>query len=281
MERRRPIPVARSAGCSVTIVRIGEIDLLPLNDGEARLPTAFYIGLDFDSHQELLADDGMIHIPIGCFLIRTGDRTVLVDAGLGTVSTSWAEGGQLPGALASAGVSPLDIDTVVCSHLHVDHVGWLADAGAERSLFPRATVRFGAADWQQFVTDAGTDDPTRRTFELLAAQDRLDPMEGDDLAIAPGLTARHTPGHTPGHYALVVASGMERAVLLGDAVECPLQLAEPDFYAMSDVDPALAARTREAMWMELEGTDTLMSAAHFPGLEFGRVLRGEGRRYFL
>ena len=69
-------------------------------------------------------------------------------------------------------------------------------------------------------------------------------------------------------------------MLLGDAVECPLQLEEPDFYALSDVDPALAARTCEALWRELEGTDVAITAAHFPGLQFGRVLAGTGRRLF-
>jgi hypothetical protein len=77
-----------------------------------------------------------------------------------------------------------------------------------------------------------------------------------------------------------VASGDARAFLLGDAVECPLQLQEPDFYALSDVDAKMAARTREALWRELEGTDTLMTGAHFPGLEFGRVLAGTGNHYF-
>ena len=117
-------------------------------------------------------------------------------------------------------------------------------------------------------------------MEALATTDRLEPMEGDLVAIAPGITARHTPGHTMGHYGLVLSSGDERAVLLGDAVECPLQLEEPDFSVISDVDPALAARTREALWAELEGTPALVTAAHFPGLEFGRVMRGEGKRYF-
>jgi glyoxylase-like metal-dependent hydrolase (beta-lactamase superfamily II) len=117
-------------------------------------------------------------------------------------------------------------------------------------------------------------------MECLSAAGRLDPLEGDMLSVAPGLTARHTPGHTLGHYGLVVSSGADRAVILGDAVECPLQLEEPDFYALSDVDPALAARTREALWRELEGTDTAVTAAHFPGLEFGRVLVGTGRRFF-
>jgi len=86
--------------------------------------------------------------------------------------------------------------------------------------------------------------------------------------------------HTAGHYALVLSSGDERAYLLGDAVECPLQLEEPDFAIISDMDRDLASRTREAMWRELEGTPGLVGAAHFPGLQLGRVLPGEGRRYF-
>jgi glyoxylase-like metal-dependent hydrolase (beta-lactamase superfamily II) len=118
-------------------------------------------------------------------------------------------------------------------------------------------------------------------MRLLRDRDRLEPASGDMVAIAPGITARHTPGHTPGSYSLVLSSGDARAVLLGDAVECPIQLEEPDFHIISDVDPALAKRTRELLWRELEGTDTLVGAAHFPGLEMGRVLTGgQGARWF-
>ena len=166
----------------------------------------------------------------------------------------------------------------MCSHLHIDHIGWLTVDDAP--FFANATVRYGGADWQQFVVDADAEDRGRRSMEVLAAAGRLEPMEGDMVSIAPGLTARHTPGHTLGHYGLVVSSADQRAVILGDAVECPLQLEEPDFYVLSDVDPALAARTRETLWRELEGTSALMTGAHFPGLEFGRVLNGAGRRYF-
>jgi glyoxylase-like metal-dependent hydrolase (beta-lactamase superfamily II) len=259
-------------------VRIGDIEITPLNDGICRMPQAFYANLDFEAHQGLLAEDGKVHIPIGCYLVRSGDRVVLLDAGLGDMTTSWGEGGQLPGALAAAGVDPATIDTVVCTHLHLDHVGWLVREGDP--LFPNATVRFGMGDWQQFVTDAEPDDRTRVGMERLSAAGRLEPLDGDLVALAPGLTARHTPGHTLGHYGLVVSSGDERAVILGDAVECPLQLEEADLYVMSDVDPALARRTREALWRELEGTETLVGAAHFPGLQFGRILPGQGRRFF-
>jgi glyoxylase-like metal-dependent hydrolase (beta-lactamase superfamily II) len=260
-------------------MRIGDLDLISLNDGLCKLPQEFYVGLDFSTHQDLLADDGFVHIPIGCFVVRSGDTTVLIDAGLGDVDKGWAKGGGLPAALRAEGISPEDIDVVVCSHLHIDHIGWLAVDGDP--YFRNATVRYGAADWQQFVADAGEDSRSRNIMEALATADRLEPLEGDMIAIAPGLTARHTPGHTLGHYGLVVSSGESRAVVLGDAVECPLQLEEPDFYALSDVDPALAARTRAALWDELEGTGTLVTAAHFPGLEFGRVLAGTGKRYFV
>ncbi len=259
-------------------MHVGDLELLSVNDGLCKLPQQFYVGLDFDSHPELLADDGRVHIPIGCFVIRSGDTTVLVDAGLGAFDVGWARGGELPEALRSVGVAPEDIDVVVCSHLHVDHIGWLVVDG--QPFFANATVRFGGADWQRFVIEAEASDRGRQIMEALAAADRLEPMEGDMVTIAPGVTARHTPGHTMGHYGLVLSSQEERALLLGDAVECPLQLEEPDFSVISDVDPGLAARTREALWAELEGTSTLVTAAHFPGLEFGRVMRGEGKRYF-
>lgn len=260
----------------VGTTRVGDIELVALNDGVARLPQSFYVGLDFGAHPELLADDGRVHIPIGCFLVRTGDRIVLVDAGMGPTGTSWGEGGGLPAALAAAGVERDDIDVVVCTHLHIDHIGWLwHDDGP---WFPRATVRFGAADWGQLVEGAGEGDRGAAIMRALAAAGRLEPIDGDMEAIAPGVTARHTPGHTLGHVALVLASGDARAYLLGDAVECPLQLEEPDFSVLSDIDPALARRTREAIWREVEG-DALVGAAHFPDLRLGRVVAGAGRRF--
>jgi glyoxylase-like metal-dependent hydrolase (beta-lactamase superfamily II) len=259
-------------------MHVGEIEITAVSDGTCALPQSFYVGLDFTSHQELLAPDGLIHIPIGCFVVRTAGRVVLIDAGLGDVDVGWAVGGRLPAELRAAGVAPEDIDVILCSHLHLDHIGWLA--GEDGPYFANASVRYGQADWQQFVAEAGSESRTRLIMETLRDAGRLEPLDGDMIEIAPGLTARHTPGHTLGHYGFVVSSGTERAVILGDAVECPLQLSEPDFYALSDVDPALAARTREALWQELEGSPAIMTGAHFPDLQFGRVLRGDGKRYF-
>ena len=259
-------------------MKVGDIEILPVSDGLAKLPQEYFTGADWSTHQELLADDGSMHLPIGCFVIRTGDRTVLVDCGLGPISLEGLIGGQLPDALRSVGVERDEIDTVVCTHLPLDHAGWLVHEG--QPFFPNATVRFGAADWDAWVVDAHEKDRIRNAMLLLEAQDRLAPIDADGDSIAPGITARSAPGHTMGSNLLVVSSGDERVLLLGDAVTCPVQLAEEDWNGISDMDPALARRTRDALWAELEGTSTRFTAAHFPDLQFGRVLRGQGKRYF-
>jgi glyoxylase-like metal-dependent hydrolase (beta-lactamase superfamily II) len=98
--------------------------------------------------------------------------------------------------------------------------------------------------------------------------------------IAPGVSVIGLPGHTPGHAGIVLSSGDQRAFILGDAISCPVQLEEPEWSGLGDVDPKLARATQEALAKEVEGTGALVGASHFPGLAFGRVLRGEGRRYW-
>jgi glyoxylase-like metal-dependent hydrolase (beta-lactamase superfamily II) len=86
-------------------------------------------------------------------------------------------------------------------------------------------------------------------------------------------------GRTPGHLCVVISSGERRALLLGDAITCPIQLDEPAWHSMGDVDPVLAARIRERMWQELEDEHTISVGAHFPELEFGRLRTGTVRRW--
>lgn len=263
-------------------MKVSEIELVPVPDGTAKLPPFYFLGpdgspVDFSAHEALLGPDGMIEIPLGCFLVRTAGRTVLVDAGIGPHDNEIFQGGKLPERLGAEEVRPEDIDLVVCTHLHIDHVGWLAQNGTP--FFPNATIRFGSQDWDQFVSSVPDGDPTKQTMEMLKSAGRVDPIDADG-EIAPGVSTLFSPGHTHGHRCVVLSSGGERIILLGDAVTCPVQVEEAEWQAMSDVDPALAKRSREALWRELEGSTDLAVAAHFPGLQFGRVLRGEGKRYF-
>lgn len=259
-------------------MKIGPLDIAVINDGTAKLPGTYFGDVDWGAHRDLIGPDGTIDVPLGCFLIRGNDRTVLVDAGVGPVDLpGLIKGGDLPAGLEAAGVRREDIDTVVLTHLHIDHIGWTLQDG--QPYFPNATIRFGEQDLDQFVRAEQPDQFSAPVITALQEAGRVETIDSDG-EIAPGISTIHAPGHTLGHRCVVVSSGDERLFLLGDAVTCPVQLEEPEWSAMSDVDPKLAKRTREALWRELEGSDDHALASHFPGLEFGRVLRGEGRRYF-
>ena len=106
---------------------------------------------------------------------------------------------------------------------------------------------------------------------------RLETWSGDET-ILPGIDVRSAPGHTPGSTVIVISSGSERAMLLGDVVHCPAELLSDDWEMIGDVDRHLAQRSREALARELEGSDIPAAASHFPGLQFGRLLALEGRR---
>ncbi|WP_232666873.1 MBL fold metallo-hydrolase [Pseudonocardia sp. TRM90224] len=265
-------------------MRIGDIDLHPVADGTfVAAPGYFGTHVGADAHPELFDRDGTAWLPIGCFLVRSGDRVVLVDAGMGPQAEDLPLGmrllgGQLLTGLRALGVTTADITDVICTHLHTDHVGWLFDL-AGTPVFPRATIWFGAGDHAHFVDGSGHMVPhIRKGF--LQHTSRLRPID-HNRAVAPGITAQLTPGHTPGHLCVVVSSGQERALLLGDAVTCPVQLDEPTWHSLADVDTALADRTRELLWRELEQPGVVGVGAHFPELRFGRLLRGNGRQWHI
>ena len=264
-------------------LRLGDLTISPLSDGEFRTgPEYFGPSATFADHQDLLGADGRLHLPIGCFLFRGGPlgaQTLLVDAGLGRLATEDVDGGALMDQLSGAGVSPRDVDVLVCTHLHIDHCGWLITEDG-RPGFPNATLWVGRGDWERFV-EAGQDlmlDHTRVGLRALAEAGRVQLVD-HDTTVAPGVSALLAPGHTPGHLVVVASRGEERALLLGYAISCPVQLEETDWAAISDVDPQLARRTRERLWRELETSGAPAVGAHFPQLRFGRVMEAQGRRW--
>ena len=262
-------------------MNVGALEVVPVHDGWARMPPSALLRSSGDRgdpwlpHEQFLNADGTIALALGGFLVRTGERVVLVDAGVGRIDNDVYHGGRFLESLAALGLGAGDVTDVVFTHLHFDHVGWATQQGTV--VFPRATFRCHAADWDHFVTGPLPEAGAVKKLSPLA--DRLE-VFGDDTPLAPGITVRHAPGHTPGSAVIVVADGAERALLLGDVVHCPVELMEDDWEALMDVDPALASRTREALAKELEGSDVPVAAAHFPGLRFGRLLSGTGRRHW-
>lgn len=265
-------------------MRIGDIDIHPITDGTFRAgPAYFGDHVTAAGHEDYFSRDGKAWLPIGCFLIRTGSRHVLVDAGLGPAMSDAGDrmllvGGQLPLGLRAVGVSPGDIDAVICTHLHADHCGWLFDLDGA-PVFPKAGLWFGAGDWEHFVLSPQARMPDHIRYGLRNADGSRIHLLTQDTTVVPGVDVMMTPGHTPGHLSVVVSSAGRRALLLGDAVTCPLQLDEPTWRSMGDVDPGLAARVRERLFRELADENTEGVGAHFPELRFGRVLEGRGRTW--
>ncbi|HEX9504960.1 MAG TPA: MBL fold metallo-hydrolase [Acidimicrobiia bacterium] len=263
-------------------MRIGELEVLPVIDGSARLPATLVYSTegavgkggdiaDWKPHSALLEAEAHIELMFGGFLVRTGERVMLVDAGIGATATeSGLQGGKLLESLAGHGLTADDVTDVVFTHLHFDHIGWASQAG--EVVFPNATYRCDRRDWEHFV---GHDDNATRTLAPVTSQ--FEPWDGD-ITLAPGVDTRLAAGHTPGSALVVLSSGSERALLLGDVVHCPVELLDDEWAGVADVDPEMALRTRVALARELEGTDVPVAAAHFPGLAFGRLLRGEGKR---
>jgi glyoxylase-like metal-dependent hydrolase (beta-lactamase superfamily II) len=172
-------------------------------------------------------------------------------------------------------VAPADVTDVLLTHLHFDHVGWTTRRG--EVVFPNATYRVHAADWAHFVESPEAEPGAVRKLSPLAS--RLETFETDG-ALAPGLSARHTPGHTPGSTVYVVSDGGERGLLLGDVVHSVVELEERDWEAVFDVDPFAAAAVRNQLADEVADTADLVVGAHFPGLRFGRVVTVSGERRF-
>jgi glyoxylase-like metal-dependent hydrolase (beta-lactamase superfamily II) len=269
-------------------IEVGDIRLTYLPDGEAHfVPTAVIPASTeeaWQAHQQLLDDNGRLLSTFGGFLIEAGDRKVVVDLGFGDQKVEVPDfatfaGGRFLDSLKQTGVAPADVDTVVYTHMHVDHVGWTSQPGnGGRNLtFTNARHIITGPEWQHWSKpdESGVGPDPEAVLNPLQA--RLEEA-GDGTTIAPGVTLRSTPGHTPGHQSVIISSGTARAIIIGDLLICPAQFQEAEWSVVFDADPGLARRSREAMLAEAEGSETILACSHFPDAVFGRVLTGEGKR---
>jgi len=250
--------------------------LLPQATPEAVLPIG-WLRPDFADER------GRLKMSIHALLVETPSHRIIVDTCLGNDKEnrripSWnrLQTGFLTD-LADAGYPRETIDTVICTHLHVDHVGWNTMLVDRRWIptFPNARYLMGRVEFAHWAGQHDREDMT----VLLA--DSVNPifdaglvdLVETDYRICDELSLLPTLGHTPGHVSVRITSRGEEALITGDFMHHPCQIAHPDWSSTADSDPDEARRTRERILTDLAGTPTLVIGTHFAGRTAGHVVR--------
>ena len=273
----------------VTITKMVELEatggtkfLLPQATRESILPLPWL--------RPHFADDaGRLRMSIHAFVVETSDRRIVVDTCLGNDKQDrriphWNNlQGPFLRDLAEAGYPRESIDTVLCTHLHVDHVGWntMRVDGRWVPTFPRARYLMGRAEFAHWTGDHGREDmrPVLADSVLPVHDAGLVDLVETDHALCPEVSLVPTFGHTPGHVSVRIASRGEEALITGDFLHHPCQIAHPDWSSTADWDAEQAHRTRLRMYQELADRPVLVLGTHFAGATAGRIVRdGEGFR---
>ena len=217
-------------------------------------------------------DQGYLLQKIQCLVIDTGERRIAVDTCIGNdkerSNELWSHlQGPFLDDMAAAGYPPESITHVVCTHLHVDHVGWntrLVD-GAWVPTFPNARYLFVETEHEHWKTTESLfegDDVFGDSVAPISEAGLADLVEADHQ-VCDEVSFQPTPGHTPGHISVVIESGGDRAIITGDMTHNPLQIADPELSTMFDTDPDAARATRRAVFPGWADGTTLVIGTHF------------------
>jgi glyoxylase-like metal-dependent hydrolase (beta-lactamase superfamily II) len=272
------------------VVRVGDVEITALTDGTLEFDLSNFFPTipedDWQPYESHLTEEHKVRFNLGSYLIRSAGRTILVDTGLGPrpADAPDAPWGRLLHEFRANGLRPEDVDMVVMTHLHRDHVGWNLMPQGQKSVptFPRARYWMSAKDWEAcHQPDVQPKRfPSAPTCVWPLAELGLVELMNGEHHLTRELTAVPTPGHTPGHMSILVTSRGQRALVLGDAAHSPVQVLEPDWVSRADMDPELTRQTRRALIERVEREEIIVAAGHFPAPGFGRIVRLEGRRYW-
>jgi len=226
-----------------------------------------------------VTNDGALKLSIHALLVRAPGLNLVVDTCVGNDKPRSITGGQplqtkFLDLLKEAGCAAEKVDTVVCTHLHVDHVGWntMKKDGKWVPTFPNARYLIGRQEYEFWSKDGDAEqqeilsDSVKPIFEKkLATLVEMDHRISKEISLTP------TPGHTPGHVSVMIESKGSRAMITGDMLHHPCQFGHPDWSPPFDTDPIAGAKMRRSVMERVAGQPVLVIGTHFAGPTAGHV----------
>jgi glyoxylase-like metal-dependent hydrolase (beta-lactamase superfamily II) len=263
--------------------KVGRFECAAISDGSFNYPPESLFANVSRQHVEAALRGHNLpteHVttPYACLLVNTGQHQVLIDTGAGNIGVhaatifpsvdhSTTVTGKLLGNLRALGIQPSEIDIVIITHAHPDHVaGTLDEAG--RLVFPNAHYFIAKDEWEFWVSDVAATKAAAVMVNI--ARQNLVPMRDrltliDDAAeIVPGIQANATPGHTPGHIALSITSDGQQLLHISDVVLYPLHLEYPEWVPVFDISPEQAAISKHRIFNRAAEEHALVFGHHFP-----------------
>lgn len=272
------------------VAHIGSVEITALLDAPFLQDLAFlspeHAAELATEYRDSLDERGLCTGAVTCYLVRTPEGLALIDSGIGPRKRRGFPTGRLDQALEHAGVSPADIDLVIHTHLHIDHVGWNTYPTPENDaeiFFPNAQFVIQQKEWDYWMTPAMLEDPANAVLRdcIVPVRDADQVRLVDDKARLLGsIGFIAVPGHTPGHVAIDISDGNDRALIIGDSSHHPFQVAHADWASPMDADPALAIRNRDKLYDLAADDKRLVIGGHWEHPGWGRIVRVEGRREY-
>ena len=228
--------------------------------------------------------EGHLKLSIHALVVRAPGLTLVVDTCVGNDKPRALMGGvalqtAFLESLAEAGCAPESVDAVVCTHLHVDHVGWntrLVD-GQWVPTFPNARYLIGRHEYAHWSAEGDAEQQEILADSVKPIFDRgLATLVEMDHRISPEISLMPTPGHTPGHVSVLIESQGERALITGDMLHHPCQFGHPEWSPPFDSDPLAGAGMRRSVMDRIAGEPVLVIGTHFAGPTAGHVVRDGG-----
>jgi glyoxylase-like metal-dependent hydrolase (beta-lactamase superfamily II) len=239
-----------------------------------------------EEYRDALDERGLVMGAVTTYLVRSAGKLVLVDTGIGPRKRPGLPSGHLPEALNEASVRPEEIDAVVHTHLHVDHVGWNTydtEDGRTEIFFPNARFVISQGEWDYWMTPEMLAEPRnaalRECVEPLRHSGRLTLTQGEE-SFDEHIVFVSAPGHSPGHVAVGIADGSERGLIIGDASHHPNHVSHPDWRSPLDWDSAMAAASRDRVFNLAADEHRLVIAGHWNYPGWGYIVRLDGKRSF-